>query len=749
MYMDILEQEVEALSAEVTRLRLMVHRVTQVMEAPPSRRHGHADPLHVAPPSSFTRDTAPADLQATVDSYKQLLPLIQVLLEQQRSAKEVSGHRSSKKKKSSSHRRRHEHHRRHRSRRSPSSTNESSYTSSSRSHSTSSTTDRSSGIATPRIDISHVVQRSREAPREEVKGHVEAPPSTSTSANNPAAAPSLAAQHAASAAAATERRRPSTVSIEETPSRAEQQGYSSTPTPKSGSVVDRLRAQRGLTSQQEDKSLSTESSEDMPACKSLTRSATTSAATSPSAAVKRPPHGSTSTSKMAAGPAAAKAVAKKSHLLDASYSMASSKLLDAPLASEAVQSAAKQRMDSGPPASLPAEEMGCYVSSPDLAVWDVSHAAADTPAEGRRDGVHPSSPHHGRSTANSLQFSDQGRYSYSMFNSLANSPSISQVADDSAKGTRTDTTAGTSAALEPTHAVPSGKLLPQQTIVMSRARHMSSDSSSSSNSTDDDHVAHTPVVLTTSSTTRPFGSGVVLGARQPISAHSPSSSGAPAALPALGCTIPAPMKGTVAPAEVHANLTAGRHPMKFDNTSESSSSSDGAAAAAAVFQRQQARHAVHEDHRESSFHNYSETAVSSSPASINNAPLQRQLQQQQQQQQLQSSSSSPHQQDFPAALSQDAYSYALFLAQYSAHGSPHPGSNENAASLELSRAVSRPGTARSESHGPSLGGKRGFFASGGYYYDCDFAMRSPSQPSTISNAGAEHGVSGISAAYDY
>ncbi|KPI90570.1 hypothetical protein ABL78_0330 [Leptomonas seymouri] len=756
MYMDVLEQEVEALSAEVTRLRLMVHRITQVMRAPPPGLDVHTDPLNMVPQVTSASDGRPANFQATVDSYKQLIPLIRLLLEQQQSAKElpcrnISRGRHNSKKDSSRNRR----HRRHRSMRSLSSATKSSTSSSSQSNTTSATAHRSaeshsrktSDTATSRTSSSHA-PLSREAPGKRVTQKLVAPLSASTSTTGIAAASPLGAQPSApTAAAATGRRRESLLSAEETSSRAERWGFSPGATPKSCSVVDRLRAQRGLTSQGDASGSSTDSSEDMPMVKSQTRSS----ATSPSSSVKRQPCGPANALKTVA----VAAVPKKSHHQDAPHSttlnltlprgVAASKRLDAAPASEAVADAAKSPADNGRPASLPSESIADAERSPVSGVMGTPHAASDARAVERQHGAKPSSVHRRWSTANSLEYSEQGHYSFSIYNSLANSPDLSQVPDDAGRSARTGTATAASAALEAAREMPSTKQLPPKTTVVSRAQEMLlNSSSSSSTSSDDSGAQQIPPVLAASTTTRSFGSGVVLGARQPIVVHCISGSGEEAACSALSRTIPAPMKGatTAAAAEAPSTLAAMHRSVESSSASETSSSLDNSIGAAA-YQRQQARLASREPPRESSFHNYSETSASSPPVSNVNVPLQ---------QQQQRGSLSPCQPDFSATLSQDAYSYAVFSPQYSAQGSPRAYSGIEA-SAEVGQAMSQsascPQTARSESHGLFSGGNRGSLASGGYYYGYDFGTGSVSHPSMMSNAVVERCTPSSSPVFDY
>lgn len=72
MYMDALESEVEALSAEVTRLRLMMHRVTQAMEVPPPVQYAgaaaHVDPYRASMglPRGAMSGQPPATLESLV-----------------------------------------------------------------------------------------------------------------------------------------------------------------------------------------------------------------------------------------------------------------------------------------------------------------------------------------------------------------------------------------------------------------------------------------------------------------------------------------------------------------------------------------------------------------------------------------------------------------------------------------------------------------------------------------------------------
>ena len=750
MYMDILEQEVEALSAEVTRLRLMVHRITQVMEAPPPRRHSHVDPLRDAPSPSPSDDNAHANLQSTVDSYKQILPLIQLLLEQQQHAKEVSARRSTttttssssgSKNKSKNRRRkkekqkRTEHRRRHHDHRSPSSTSASAC---------SSHTASQSGSATSHTRTSSSSSSDEQPPqtthREKKKAKANALPASAQEAQRPA-----------TTVASPARRRQSIVSIQETPTWGEQRVHVPTPMAKSGSIVDRLRAQRGLASRDDNDSnkdgsdTSTESSNVMPMLNSQARSAATSPSASAKAAVPtRSAHPEPSLSV--------------SPHLQSGHSLTSSKLLDAPVAAEVAQrSSTKLPVDSVHSSSIPAEDMGCYAFSPVPSALDAVHEVSDLPAE--------SNAQRARLSMNSIEYSEQGRYSYSAMGSLANSPAVSHMPDDAGRNARTGTSTAASAALEVLNTATSHKQLPRPTSIISRMRDMSSSSSSSSDSSNGDEkdMARTSAVLATSAVAHPFGSSIVLGTRQPISARTPSSSGPPSVLPTPGRIGGAAVGaaalvtrntggggggGGVAAAEARTNLLVTLRSMKHSSSSgsDTSSSSDSAAAAAAAFQRKQARQAQREDHRESSFHNYSE-AASSPPVSSVSAPLQKPRQQQRH------CPSQQQQQDSFATVSQDACSFAAYSALRSPHSSPQTGIIENEASGDASRAVShsvsRLQTARSDSHGASSGGHLGSLESGGYYYGYEFGLGSPSQQSVASNAGGEHRTASSSPGYDY
>jgi hypothetical protein len=755
MYMDILEQEVEALSAEVTRLRLMVHRITQVMEAPSPQRQNHVDPLLNATPSPSlpSGDGTPVNLQATVDSYKQILPLIQLLLEQQQQqkqqrAKASSAHRDAGNEgktrgTKSSHRGQHHRSHRRRSRRSLSSSTTTTSFTNSKSASTPASATSSEGTSchpptsSPSSSRAHSTHEDRHESTKSKEASEAPPPSTSASA--------------------TRRQKQSAVAIEVTPMREEQHRHPPAATPKSGSIVDRLRAQRGLTGRDDDdgSSPSTNSSDVMPMIKSQTRSA----ATSPSAAGQRPsPAAGGGTTPMSSEAATTPVVLAKTS--DASLTATTNAKLTHRRASGNV---VKHLAESLRSASVPAEDLGYYEFSPAFSMLDAPHDASDasSPLRSDKGGQHAaklSSAHRGRSTVNSLEYSEQGQYCYSVLGSLANSPAMSHVPDDAARSARTGTPTATSAALEQSSPLRSHKQLPLQTSVLSRAQETSFDNNSSSSSGSSEsrtsgNVAPTPLVLAASPATRAFGASVVLGARQPISAHA-SISTPPTAFPHATHVASSSMKGSSAAAvggavDKRPNLLGTLHPMKSRSSSSGSDSSSSSDAAAAVFQRQQAHQASKEDHRESSFHNYSD-ATSSPPTSNNNAPLQPHGYRSPQQ----SQSSPPRQQDFSATLSQDAYSFAAYSAQYSAQGSPQQGDAENEASTMLSRvmshSVSRPQTALSESHGAaSSGGRRGSLASGGYYYGYDFGAGSPCQQSEVSNGGVERRTASSTPVYDY
>lgn len=733
MYMDVLEQEVEALSAEVTRLRLMVHRVTQVMEAPPTNVRTHVDPTRSTPPlpPAAVTQSPSGDLQATVDSYKQLLPLIQLLLDQQQ--------RSNKRRAETSRRSRH----RHRSRRSPSTTASSSSSYSTPSSSAASSASRGCGQRsapashTPVVDAAAAIGSRTPLPQQrrekDTKGD------TQRSAGVPLSPPSVAGPPSATAAAEKASKTLAAHRVTHLPT--------SSP---SVSVVDRLRAQRGLTTRidaEEGSSSSTNSSDVMPTFTSLKPSVNTS--TSPSA--KR-----SHTNSPAAAQAGGAVKADHSDVLindvppqrKASQSLLSSKMFDAPRAAgAATQSASRRHVESFRSGSIAVEDGGYYEFSPVVSVLDVGQEGMEVSLKSR-SGVPPAAAHHhGPSTANSVEFSEQGRYEFSALGSLANSPAPSHMPDEAARSARTGTATAASTALDvsrgsrhqPQNTI-STKQLPAQTSGMSRAPGVLSESSSSS----DEDVPRKAVVSAVSPAARPFGSGVVLGTRRPISAHSPSSSAALRSSPSMGRTNPnaaaTPAQGTKAMAALRSVQSTDTSSNGSDSSDASTTSSSAAAVAAAIFHRQQPKKAAKEDHRDSSFHNYSE-AASSPPGSQMLA-----LSPQRQQRRRDPAAATP--------ASQDALNNTFHSGHRSAQSSPPRREKERAeASAEFSRvmshSVSRPQTAHSESLAASSVGRRGSLASGGYYYGYDFGMGTPSQQSVVSNGAGERGTPSSSPGYDY
>ncbi|KAK7194068.1 hypothetical protein NESM_000319500 [Novymonas esmeraldas] len=724
MYMDLLEQEVEALGAEVTRLRLMVHRVTQVMEAPiPGHRVPfHADPSQVSP--SVDHSNA-SDLQATVDSYKQILPLVQLLLAQQQRS-ETAGSDSKRRSRRATHR----HHNRGRHGKDRRDASSSSSSSSSRTPTSPvSSTRRSLTTASSSQQQQQRSQKRRSdshghAVREQVSvtraaSASPSPPSARALAEQQAAAEPHAAltsphQHSIASPSLAGRRRSSGAAL---PASVQPPPDAAALRSASISIMDRLRAQHQheAAAERED---SSDSSNVMPMVTSLTRPTATG---HPSPTPRRQYVMSASTTPSTTKPGSAKAGA-------------SGKLHQPP---------SEREFEHRGPARSGAEEPSRHSTAALPPGADASNTLFESSRSSNRV-----SERAGGSAVDSVLLSGQGIYNYSAIASAFSSPATSHVPEET--GAASSGRPLAHAALASMSSAAGTSLinsLPQlpaaaESGLARQPGHGSASgggggavhSSSSSSAEDASQVQN--ALLATIPTPYRAGS-LILGARLPIAvqaASSPSASVATAvsgrgdsqdkavaAASALQRTGPA--ASTTAAATLRTAQATGGRPNR-SSTSTSSSSSDDAAAA---FHHPISRRPTETHHRDSSFHDYSATAASP-----------------QQPQQLltpdaRTRSSPAPLQDPSASQSHDAYSFAAYSLQYSAQHSPPPQDIDASpnSSRALSHSMSPHQSARSVSLGGSVPERRGSIAAGGYYYGYDFGAGSPSQPSMASSRVGE------------
>ncbi|AYU83957.1 hypothetical protein LdCL_360067300 [Leishmania donovani] len=726
MYMDILEQEVEHLSAEVMRLRLMVHRVTQSMEAPlpdPHHRSSHVDPRQVAPLSKATSSGTPKGLQVTLDSYKEILPLAQLLLaqqqQQQRNDAEVS-HGRRRRQPSRHHRHPSRHLRPAASRRAGSSSS------------------RSSPCAAPSRSQS---QRSSDAPLTISSSHIQgnkptrflshtnagpartSSPSLTTTSSSPTLVvlkkdghgkptkPALAQGQGDTLFAGERSTNANPIHV--APTREEPPSANATaPTPIATSVVSRLRAQRQQEAANEQER-TPDRSNVMPMATSPTRSATTS----PSRSEVRRTYVMNATTvaspRKKVAPATEPAAAAS--LPHQSASITSSKRQLSPSEQEAERRAAWHSSEGTGQYSLSTFPPGC----------EAPGALSESPVSSKRASLQAGSLQYG-SAASSIIHSEQGIYNYSALSSAYNSPALSHVPEDATAATRAVQAASTPSPA-PSAQAPSSQQrhnqLGLQTSALSPAQEYASSSSSTSEESTEGDAAELQKALH-SVIPSPYRAGVILGGRQPISVQSMNFPSAFVTASTMACAAgsnPAAAamlgRGDHASAASRANLLQALRPIPSDSSASTSSSSNIAA-----FCHPSLRQSTEAHHRDSSFHNYSDSA-SSQPSSQN--------------------AGTRFSEESPAgpytSQSQDAYSLASYSLQHSIQRSSRRKSSD--ASQNSSRALSHfmcpPQLAQSVSLGTSSVGHLGSISAGGYYYGYNLGLGSPSQRSLALSPTAE------------
>ncbi|KAG5464421.1 hypothetical protein LSCM1_00607 [Leishmania martiniquensis] len=691
MYMDILEQEVEDLGAEVMRLRLMMQRMSQVMEASvpwPYQCRSHVDPVYATSPPPVNGAGTPVELQATLELCKQMLPLLQLLLAQQRSDAEASHDR----------RRREALRHRRRTRKSHCRAASCSMCSSTLCSSRSETSSRrhSHKPAAVALPITSSPSQgktptSRRLPHKDASQRSASP----SSAQKPIVAKEDGQERGARPAAAHvvgetpvgTHRRASAVPTCETSMREEPLPASTEAlTTISTSVVNRLRAQR-----QRDMASERESSSGSSNAIQRDKSQTLSVTTSPSTSAPR--------RKCAAHVSTVTGTQRE--------------------AAQAMKSAATTSQRRA--AVSPAGEMGYYSSLTDHLASQASRAVLESPAHSKNSFMDAVGVPHG-SVANSIIHSEQGVYSYSALPSTCDSPALSHVLEDAMTTTRA--AQSTTTPLRPPPAIASPvqqrrKLLPLQTSALSNAEENTSSTSGSSVKSSEECATEGPSALQAVMPT-PHRSGVILGGRQPISVQSMTS---PSASILTGTSVrgarsaqtaaAVPDRGGDANAMPQMNLLPSLRLIPSGSSGSTSTSSDNTA-----FLHRPPRQATAAYHRDSSFHSCSDTEASRPPS-----------------QELGSRSTPQPFPDPHASRSHDAYSFPSYSIQCSAQQSPRH--QEVDASSNSSRALSNSASARRSAQNASLAASavsfHGSMATGGYYYGYNFFMGSSSQQSTSSS----------------
>ncbi|KAG5465897.1 hypothetical protein CUR178_00612 [Leishmania enriettii] len=695
MYMDILEQEVEELGAEVMRLRLMVQRVSQAMGAPIPGCHqhrSHVDPLHAAPPPTSAGAGTTADLQVTVEPCKQMLPLLQLLLAQQHCVAEAPHDQ----------RRRHSPRHRHHKRRSRLHGTACSTNSSTSRTSPSFTSSRgpTPGPATASLTIPSSHQHRRKQGNHLSQRKAARPTSTSSSSSqtpiimkgdgHTSRVESVTTQVVGKTSIDVPRDA-NAVSTPETPTRDE-------PLPAKAaalrtipaSLVNRLRAQRERDAANEEES-SSDSSNVMPMAKCQTRSV----ATSPSVSTPR-----------------------RKCVMNAN-TVTSSRKGD----SQAMESAAAASQHRA--ASRPAEEMSYDGPFTDALASQASRAVPKSPVPSK-DVFSDTTGLQRGSVSNSIIHSEQGIYSYSALQSACDSPALSHVLEDAISATRVAQVASTplrAPQRNASSAEQSRKLLPLQTGAVAHAEERASSASSSSLERSEGNASEVQNALQAIMPT-PRRAGVILGGRRPISVQSMTSLSASVLTGTSVCgagssrrAAAVPGRGGFTKAAPQINLQPSLCPVASDRNRSTSSSSDNAA-----FFAPPPRQATAAHHRDSSFHNCSD-AESSRPLS-------------------QEAGRRSRQQSLPgpsASQSQDAFSFAFYSKQCAV---PHsPRQQEVDASPDSSRVLSNSLSPRPSAQRVSLAtsavSHQGSMSGGGYYFGYNFGIGSSSQQSMSSSPVAE------------
>ncbi|CAJ1013079.1 hypothetical protein Q4I28_008392 [Leishmania naiffi] len=691
MYMDILEQEVEALSAEVTRLRLMVHRVTQVMEAPipGHHHHRHVDPLHVAQPPTATNSGNLADLQVTVDSYKQLLPLIQLLLAQQQQ-QQRSGAKdtiSEQRRKTS----RHSHHKR-RNRRPDSSCRTESCSSPSGSGATSPRS-RPQGSAAPSFTLASS-HHHHDKPTSPVS-HLKTGPARSSSSSSP--------------------QKPTIVKEDDQRVRLEPavaQGSGQTP------FADQRRTSAVSiheTSTQEEPPAANEQERtlDSSAAMPMAELRSCSGATSLSESTRRRMYvmnaSTVAKTQKKSAPATMPTAAASPHRQSATDT--SRKLQRPP---------SEQETESRTALSL-AEGVGYQSLSALLHGNGMLHTFSESPLSSKRGSLHSSAWPHG-SVANSIVHSEQGMYNYSALPSLYNSPALSHVLEDTLAGTKAAPVTWTPSWAPPQQETSSQERHKQPRLQMSARSYAPENASSSSDtseeSTGEDAAERQNTLQTIIS--NPYRGGVILGVRQPIrvqSLNNPPASvstsvnvrGAGGKLTAAQAPSPGGCANTVA----RTNPSPGLRPVSSESGGTTSSSSDDA-----TLRHPRLHNPTEAHHRDSSFHNYSDAASSQDTGT-------------------RSSQRTPP--DPAASQSHDPYDFASYALQHSVPQSLRQKGIDASpsSSQELLHSISPYQLAQSISLSASSMSRQGSIAAGGYYYGYNLAIGIPSQSSMASSPLAD------------
>ncbi|KAG5465158.1 hypothetical protein LSCM4_00611 [Leishmania orientalis] len=695
MYMDILEQEVEELGAEVMRLRLMVQRVSQMMGAPIPGCHqhrSHVDPLHAAPPPTAAGAVTPADLPVTVESCKQMLPLLQLLLAQQHSVAEAPHDQRRR------HSPRYRHHKR-RSRRHGAACSTNSSTS------CTSPSFTSSRGPTPRPATASLTIPSSHHHRRMQGNHLSprkaARPTSTSSSSFQTPITMKGDGHKSRVESATTQvvgktsvdvpRDANAVFTPETPTREEPlPAKVAALTTIPASLVNRLRAQRERDAANEEES-SSDSSNVMPMAKSQTRSV----ATSPSASTPR-----------------------RKYVMNTS-TVISTRKGDV----QAMESAAAASQHRA--ALRPAEEMSYDGPFTDTLASQASRAVPKLPVPSKNVFSDTTGLQHG-SVSNSIIHSEQGIYSCSALQSACESPALSHVLEDAIAATRVTHAASTPLrAPQPkaSSAEQSCKLLPLQTSAVTHAEECASSASSSSVESSEGSASEVQIALQAIMPT-PHRAGVILGGRRPISVQSMTSLSASVftgtSVRGAGSSrrvAAVPGRGGGAKAAPQMNLLPSLCPIASDPNRSTSSSSDNAA-----FVVPPPRQATAAYHRDSSFHNRSD-AESSRPSS-------------------QEAGRRSRQQPPPgpsASQSDDAYSFDFYSKQYYVPHSPRQQEVDASpdSSRVLSNSMSPQPSVQSISLAASAVSHQGSMSGGGYYFGYTFGIGSSSQQSISSSPIAE------------
>lgn len=664
MYMDILEQEVEHLSAEVMRLRLMVHRVTQVMEAPlPDSHHhsSHVDPLQVAPLSTVPSSGIPTDLKNTLDSYKELLPLMQLLLaqqqqQQQRNDAELS-HGQRRQQSSRRHRRSRRNLRRASSRRAASSNSRSSsHAAPSRSQSK-----RSSDASLPISSSHNQGNQPTSLPSHKDAGPARTSSPSFISSSSPTPAVLKKNDHEKRTESAMAQGQGETLFAGER--RASEDSLHVTPT----------REEPPAVTEQEN---SPDRSNVTPLATSQIRSATTSLSRSKMHRTNVMDAATVASPRKKVAPATEPAAAASPPCQ--STSLTSCKLQLAPSEQEVGRRAARNPEEATDQYSLPAFSPGREAPS----------TLSESPVSIKRASVQTGSLQRG-SVASSIIHSEQGIYNYSALQSAYSSPALSHVPEGATAAARAVQTTSTPSPA-PSVQLPSSQQrhnqLALQTSALSPAHeHASSPSSTSEESTEGDAAELQNALQAVIPS--PYRAGVILGGRQPISVRSMSTSSPFATASTRVCAAGSnPTAAAIlghddrASAASRANLLQALQPIPSDSSASTSSSSN-----IADFCHPSLRQSTEAHHRDSSFHNYSDSA-SSQPPSQNAG--------------TRNSEGSPA--DPYASQGQDAYSLASYSLQHS------------------------PGQRGSDASPNSSVGHLGSISAGGYYYGYNLDIGSPS-----------------------